>query len=187
MIIFNLDGTLANCEHRRHYVDPVKAGLEWWNGEIGVSKGNWTRNGVGVNWKPDWKAFYEACDKDEPIEPVVNLLRLYCDIHEVEVWSGRCESVREMTEEWFDDYTYNLVDFHFKLRMRPIGDYTPDDKLKERWLHERCADLMVSKIKGSIPVNHDIEAVFDDRPKVVRMWRRYGIFVFDCNQTGKEF
>lgn len=26
MIIFDLDGTLANCDHRRHFVDPIKAG-----------------------------------------------------------------------------------------------------------------------------------------------------------------
>lgn len=60
--------------------------------------------------------------------------------------------------------------------MRPIGDNTPDDQLKERWLDEH--------IVGS---GKQIDFVFDDRPKVVRMWRRRGIFVFDVNQSGKEF
>jgi hypothetical protein len=30
-------------------------------------------------------------------------------------------------------------------------------------------------------------AVFDDRPKVVRMWRETGLFVFNCAQHDKEF
>jgi len=29
--------------------------------------------------------------------------------------------------------------------------------------------------------------VFDDRKRVVDMWRRNGIWVFDCNQSGQEF
>lgn len=155
MIIFDLDGTLADCEHRRHYVD--------------------CRIKDVTNWKPNWKKFFEECDKDKPIEPVVRLLQMYCETHEVEVWSGRCESVREITEDWFDSYTYNLVDTHFKLKMRPIGDNTPDDQLKEKWLKE------------ALEKGYQIEAVFDDRKKVVEMWRRNGIFVFDCNQTGQVF
>ncbi len=32
-----------------------------------------------------------------------------------------------------------------------------------------------------------IDFVFDDRPKVIRMWRRRGIFVFNCCQHDREF
>ena len=62
------------------------------------------------------------------------------------------------------------------LKMRPIGDNTADDQLKERWLDEHLA-------QGRNP----IQFVFDDNPNAVRMWRRRGIFVFDVNQSGKEF
>ncbi len=61
------------------------------------------------------------------------------------------------------------------IKMRPIGDSTPDDVLKERWLDEALAE------------GKQIDFVVDDRPKVVRMWRRRGVFVFDVNQSGKEF
>jgi len=59
--------------------------------------------------------------------------------------------------------------------MRPVGDSTPDDILKERWLDEAIAN------------GKTIDMVFDDRPKVVRMWQRRGIFVFNCCQHNEEF
>lgn len=180
MIIFDLDGTLADCEHRRHYVDPSCdddacfvfdevdshgvpiAGKE--------NKGKWHRSD-GIIWKPDWKSFFEACDKDELIKPVAEAFCRYSQSHRIDIWSGRCASVRKKTVKWLGD-NYLVPN---ELKMRPIGDCTPDDQLKEKWLHEALEN------------GRKIEAVFDDRPKVVEMWRRNGIFVFDCNQTGKVF
>ncbi len=180
MIIFDLDGTLANCEHRRHFVEPKyfidKNDLSINSSLEDVLK----RNDDIKNWKPNWKAFYEACNGDTPIIPTIEIFHtLQAQEKKVQIWSGRCESVRDKTHKWLVD---NLS-IHFctrfceieDLKMRPIGDYTPDDQLKERWLNEALA-------RGE-----KIEFVFDDRPKVVRMWRRRGIFVFDCNQSGREF
>ena len=140
-------------------------------------------------WKPDWKAFYEACDKDLPIQPVKSVFIQYCH-RDIEIWSGRCESVRKKTEKWISD---NIIDEDFKrfsklrLKMRPIGDNTPDDQLKEKWLNEQCADLMDMGLYGKIPKKHTIDFVFDSDPKSIEMWRRRGIFVFDVNQSGNEF
>lgn len=162
MIIFDLDGTLADCEHRRHFVDKrkieiLKIGEEFDPKDL---------------WKPDWKSFYESCDKDTPIEPVIEIFRHFKN--DIQIWSGRCESVRQKTQDWLF-YTgigaFNVT----TLKMRPVGDYTPDEQLKERWIDE------------AISQHKTIEFVFDDRPKVVRMWRRRGIFVFDVNQIGQEF
>jgi hypothetical protein len=185
MIIFDLDGTLANCEHRRHFVDPKK------NSEYSFMKGDMmTRMSDGyfkkregtsgyTKFKPHWKAFYEACDKDTPIDPVVWTMRRMSQHDEVQIWSGRCESVRDKTTHWL----YHKIPcfcpmswFDKNLKMRPVGDSTPDDQLKEKWLDDHIAG-------GGKP----IDFIFDDRPKVVRMYRRRGIFVFDCNQTGEEF
>jgi len=184
MIIFDLDGTLADCEHRRHFVDPYKNSAYEYvpkDNEIGWKEGwycNLSAPYFGKPWSPDWKEFYEACDEDFIITPVRSVFIQYCH-REIEIWSGRCESVRKKTESWLSK---NIFDDDFKqfknikLKMRPIGDSTPDDVLKEKWLDEHFA-------RGGRP----IEFVFDDRPKVVRMWRRRGIFVFDVNQSGKEF
>ena len=51
--------------------------------------------------------------------------------------------------------------------MRPSGDTTPDDVLKLNWLKE-----------GMFGNKADIMAVFDDRNKVVDMWRSEGITCF---------
>jgi hypothetical protein len=165
MIIFDLDGTLANCEHRRHFVEKNDGKLR-----------------CGENWKPDWDAFHEACDKDTPIEPVldvfIHLTQGEPFNHDVQIWSGRCESVREKTLKWLVNLTGYCEDYRYwerRLKMRPIGDSTPDDILKEKWLDEALSE------------GKKIDFVFDDRPKVVRMWRRRSIFVFNCNQSDEEF
>lgn len=175
MIIFDLDGTLADCEHRRHFVQrPALYGatacLDPVNGEI------FTRD----LWKPDWKSFYEACDKDEPNLSVIEIFHnLHAQEQDVQIWSGRCETTREKTYQWLLDNANlkYLTRFYTieHLKMRPIGDNTPDDKLKEKWLDEAIAQ------------GKTIDFVFDDRPKVIRMWRRRGIFVFNCCQHDREF
>lgn len=177
MIIFDLDGTLADCEHRRHFVDPEKND-EYSHrcnprGQENLQElSGWYHLDTNKKWKSDWKAFYEACDKDKVISKTLCVFQsLQEKGFEIQIWSGRCESVRNKTYFWFDDVYIDIS--KIKLRMRPIGDSTPDDELKEKWL-----DQLISEDKT-------IDFVFDDRPKVVRMWRRRGIFVFDVNQSGK--
>lgn len=199
MIIFDLDGTLADCEHRRHFVDPTK-NPEYFHmqadGMTRVSVGYFKpREGSSgfIKFQPDWKSFHEACSQDKPIIPswhIFNCMAQWCD---VQIWSGRCESVRDKTIHWLMNRcplkpTYwNEESWNHVLKMRPIGDSTPDDQLKEKWLNERCSDLITAKMEGKNTVKHDIQFVFDDRPKVVRMWRRRGIFVFNCCQHDIEF
>jgi FMN phosphatase YigB (HAD superfamily) len=178
MIIFDLDGTLADCEHRRHFVDPTKdlnlRCIKYKDGSYDVHS---VDDPTLYSWKPDWQSFYEACDKDTPIEPVIDILEhLKRDtygysIPEIQIWTGRCESVREKTLKWLSDHYIHYL----SLKMRPIGDHTPDDQLKERWLDEEIA-------KGN-----KIDFVFDDRVKVVDMYRKRGIFVFNCCQHDEEF
>jgi hypothetical protein len=176
MIIFDLDGTLADCEHRRYFVD-LKIIIPMTNEEMFNKMKKLMKNEKIEARKPDWKSFYEACDKDLPIEPVIDIIKslhrwdYYDDCEDVHIWSGRCESVRDKTVLWLDKHgiTYE------SLKMRPIGDYTPDEILKEKWLNEELAQ------------GKTVEYVFDDRPKVVRMWRRHGIFVFNCSQHDRDF
>jgi len=176
MIIFNLDGCLADCEHRRHFVDNPFKGCDGNYRDCICKKciNRW-------NWKPDWSSFYEACDKDLPIQPVIKVLDHYirgflCNGNNdpnlnIEIWSGRCESTRIKTESWLRRYKLSGI----PLKMRPIGNTEPDEVLKERWLDEAVSE------------GKTIEFVFDDRPKVVRMWRKRGVFVFNCLQVDHEF
>lgn len=102
-------------------------------------------------------------------------------LNQIEIWSGRGAgaegSVREKTLGWLRTHVgeyFALADLHYPpfaspvvvLRMRPHGDYTPDNELKKHWLDE-------AREHGLEP-----ELVFDDRQKVVDMWRAEGIPCF---------
>ena len=190
MIIFDLDGTLADCEHRRHFVDASKrkeAGFDdVYHKDIDTYDGGkgWYYKDKGERtfekkFEPDWRSFYESCSEDKPIDPVIHIFRqLLLNREEVEIWSGRCDSVRAKTLAWIDKHIF-LGNFlmleNIKLKMRPQGNHMCDELLKEKWLKEAQSS------------GKTIDMVFDDRPKVVRMWRSNGIFVFDVNQDGKEF
>jgi hypothetical protein len=180
MIIFNLDGTLADCEHRRHYVDPEKnENFARWNGKDfrGFKNGQFD---LEKKWEPDWKSFYKECDKDKIISQtrsIFDFIGMNGQSHKLQIWSARCESTLEKTKEWLRKYlfAYACHEFDIILKMRPIGDSTLDDVLKESWLDQAISEGKV------------IDFVFDDHPKVVQMWRRRGIFVFNCNQSDQEF
>jgi len=155
MIIFNLDGTLANCEHRRHLPD------------------------------------YESCDKDAPIQAVFDVLNsLLISPKRIQIWTGRCESVRDKTERWLIKHSIFNPAYPFELKMRPIGDPALDHEIKEKWLDEYLSAPLWPLLKPAedqnqgqiIYRNEPIQFVFDDNAEVIRMWRRRKIFVFDCCQ-----
>lgn len=182
--IFDLDGTLADCEHRRHFVEAPEDNSDY---ELYIAPlielknrskhDKYIHKETGKLWHPDWKSFYEACDKDLLIEPTYTMFQaLHAHSREVQIWSGRCESVREKTIDWLIENVgiewTSSFDSSKHLKMRPIGDFTPDDQLKERWLD----DLLRDGTKK-------VDFVFDDRKKACDMWKRRGIFVFSCNMT----
>jgi hypothetical protein len=183
MIIFDLDGTLADCEHRRHFIqDPIDYCHNCYQ-LIKIMPNNpqvcGKCNRDPFNWKCDWKSFFEACYEDKPIEPAIITMRRHAQHDDIQIWSGRCESVKDKTINWIYDKIpafapRNVIENHI-LKMRPKGNTEPDEVIKERWLDD------------ALEQGENIDFVFDDRPKVVRMWRRRGIFVFNCCQHDEEF
>ena len=139
-VVFDLDGTLADDTHRHHFLDQTPK---------------------------DWDGYFAACGGDAPIQSVVDTLKaLYRDSHRIEIWTGRSDSVREITEHWFDGPLYSHLDPLVAmpgiiLRMRPAGDFRPDTEVKGEWLAE-CG-------------NDRPDLVFDDRTKSVAWWREQGI------------
>lgn len=87
------------------------------------------------------------------------------------ITSGRNGKFRTVTENWFQ---INHVNYD-KLLMRREKDNRKDNIVKEEFYH--------NEIEGK----YNVLFVIDDRPQVVRFWRSLGLFVFDVNQTGKEF
>ena len=149
LICFDIDGTLANIEHRLDY----------------------------VRSKPkNWRAFDAGIPNDKVNEPVAKVFRKFAvdtAFHDVVLASGRNERSRYATEKWLAD---NKLHGYQKLYMRKADDFRSDDIVKQEILDQIVKDY------GRKP-----DMVFDDRPRVVSMWRRNGIFVFDCYQGEEDF
>lgn len=142
LYIFDLDGTLADLKHRRHFVD-------------------------GTDGKKDWNAFHAACVDDTPIYPIISILKALtysplCLSTDIYVWSGRMDTVQTETYDWLDKHVG--LQFIDRLQMRPAGDYTPDDVLKRSWY-----DALSPGEKARLV------CTFDDRDRIVKMWRDLGI------------
>lgn len=115
-IIFDLDGTLADAEHRTHYLKRPSA-------------------------EKDWRAFYAECNKDAPCMPLIRtLLALVATGHDVEIWTGRSDEVAQKTHDWL---TANGI-FDVPVRMRKLGDHRPDTVLKKEWMDELSAKPMLA-------------------------------------------
>lgn len=129
MIVFDLDGTLADPTHRLNF----------------ITEGN-----------SNWDGFFEACDKDAPINEMIDLLDIISITEDVEIWTGRSESVREKTIEWLvrQDLSPDIP-----LRMRAVGDYRHDTEVKGEFIE-----------KYGRP-----KVVFEDRNSMVAHWRSLGI------------
>lgn len=151
LYIFDLDGTLALIEHRRHFVEGPKK---------------------------DWPAFFAACVDDEPNMPVIRTLHALRQAGaEIWIWSGRSDEVRSQTVEWLCKHNCfgwpanTLPAWPFgateRFRMRKAGDHQMDVTLKRGWLAEI-----------EPPEYARLTAVFDDRASVVQMWRDAGVPCF---------
>jgi len=108
----------------------------------------------------DWRGFFAACPDDTPIWPTLGILRaLHESGNRIEIWSGRSDEVRLETEDWLIRHG---VPQTVKLLMRTAGDKRPDDEVKREFLWG-----------GGLP-----DVIFDDRSRVVSMWRSEGIPCF---------
>ena len=147
LVVFDIDGTLANIEHRLDY----------------------------VRSKPkNWAAFDAGIPNDKVNEPVAAVFHQMVDAgHAVILASGRNERSRAATEQWF---VANGLRGWQKLYMRKADDFRSDDIVKQEILDQIVRDF------GKKP-----DMVFDDRPRVVRMWREAGIFVFNVYQGEEDF
>jgi len=102
----------------------------------------------------------EKCNTDKPNRPIVSLVNeLSSQGYVILFVSGREETYRGMTLQWFEDSKIH-GDF---LWMRPTGDHREDSIVKQEIYNE--------KILGK----YNIFCVFDDRNRVVEMWRNLGL------------
>lgn len=117
----------------------------------------------------NWKAFNEACVDDKPNWPVINLFQgfQYTDI--VYILSGRTNDVVGQTIMWLDNYGISVT--RKILKMRKPCDYR-DDRIVKREMFDKIIEEQ--SLVYSVNLANDI-IVFDDRQKVVDMWRKMGL------------
>lgn len=117
------------------------------------------------NGKINWKVFFDPdnIQLDQPNHPVIASFKaMKAAGFRVGIFSGRDSISRQQTKDWLAQHGIQ-PDFLF---MRMQGSFTPDDVLKKDWLDQEMA------------AGHEIMCVFDDRDKVVKMWRENGISCF---------
>jgi len=111
LYIFDLDGTLALVDHRKHLLRDRE--------------------------DPEcWRQFFAACINDGPNMPVIRTMeRLRASGADILVFSGRSDEVRSLTLDWLETYTvvFSRMALHQLLTMRPAASRTPDDELKLMW------------------------------------------------------
>jgi len=107
--IFDIDGTLADLDHRLHHIQKAPK---------------------------DWAAFFSEVGGDTPIEHVCQLaLDLHAGGSVIVYVSGRSDECRDTTADWLD--RVGLPRGH--LFMRKSGDHRDDDILKAEILRELLA------------------------------------------------
>lgn len=82
--------------------------------------------------------------------------------------SGRDEAFRKVTEQWLEDNVGITVEYLF---MRPEGDTRNDAVVKHELFHKHIAGV------------YNVIGVFDDRGRVLRMWRAIGLTTFAVGDT----
>lgn len=99
-VIVDLDGTLANCQHR-----------------VGI-----------LEEKGDdrWDRFYDQCDRDQSIPWVINLVNELYPHHRIIIMTGRPERIRGKTAAWLGLHNVS----YDALFMRKDGDHRHDSEVK---------------------------------------------------------
>lgn len=119
---------------------------------------------VDIDWtvahKGDRSPYdYSKVLEDAPHKDIIEILQALHPVFKIWFVTGRDESCRRDTLEWLN----NHIPFEFEfLYMRKANDKRGDDIIK----HE---------IASEIATEWFIQAVFDDRNRVVDMWRKAGI------------
>lgn len=158
LVVFDLDGTLADVQHRMHFIRP--------NPPIDPV--------TGKKVKRRFDLFHHACVDDGVIEPVAYFYKKFVADPDVTVvvLSGRDIATLNATVDWFDRKGLPQPD---EMLLKSGDQHTPDVEQKRI-----NADRLEKKY------GEPIAMVFEDRQRVVKMWKERGTFVFDVLQHPED-
>lgn len=113
-VVIDMDGTLANVDHRRHWVQGKKRNYE---------------------------AFHAELSNDPVNEAIASLMEGMGRVDmEIVIVSARPESLFEPTVAWL---AKNEIHYDSLRLLRPDGDSTPDQELKRAWLYRYGKDRIL--------------------------------------------
>lgn len=153
LFVFDMDGTLADCSHRLHYVKFLY------------------KETYGAPYtKPpkkskDYDSFYKACGGDTPIQWAIDLFKIVKRQGETLILTGRSEICRQETNDWLilHEIMYDYI------CMRPDKNSEQDHILKPRMLEDFLRDK-----------DYQVQFIVDDRNRVVKAFREKGYNVLQC-------
>ena len=126
----------------------------------------------GKGNKKDWTGFFESMGEDLVRDEVRKaVMGLFNSGKTIIFMSGRPEKYRELTQRWL---AKNFLNIYYTIIMRRTTDKRPDDETKRDLFNEYFPDKSV------------VYAIFDDRPRVLRVWKELGLNVIDVG-GGVEF
>lgn len=114
---------------------------------------------------------FSRVDEDEKIQPNFDLIKKMFSLHDIIMVTGRSEDSRDVTSKWLIDNGFLYRDLY----MRPSKDNRTDELVKLELYNKYIKD------------KYEVVAVFDDRPKVCRMWRNIGLTTFQVGDPHNEF
>lgn len=109
--VFDIDGTIANNEHRKHLLP---------------------QNDLHLT--SSWSDYNRACSGDSPIIQLINMINNLAELSEVYIMTSRSDEVEWRTLEWLQD---NDVEYDV-IYMRSRFDNRKDYIIKEMWLNDLC-------------------------------------------------
>lgn len=148
--IFDIDGTIADAEHRMIFLDKAANG-----------------------GRKNYPEFYRRIPQDTPIPGMVGvLIALLKQGKPVVFMTGRPEKTRADTVAWLHQHVFSRLDIGYPmayikemLYMRADHDHRQDTLVKRDLLEEVRSSHFT-------PI-----MAFEDRPRVAKMFQENGVFV----------
>ena len=138
-IIVDLDGTICNNSERAKTLD-VKSAISW-------------------------KKFFEKCESDQPIEPILNWIQLLGEICNIDIITGRPDYVRKQTIAWLKTHNIRFD----TLWMRKYSDTMKSSEYKA---------IKLKQLTELFP-NDQFVLAFEDDEQCIEMYKEFGLTVID--------
>ena len=124
---------------------------------------------TSLSSKIDWNIFFDSknIELDQPNFPIIEVLSSLKERgFKIFILSGRLDTTKGATTKWLKKYSIPFDQLKMRENTSKVK-YISDVELKQKWLNE------IGK--------ENVLCVFDDRTKVVEMWRKNGLSCFQVS------